>query len=399
MKLHYFDMPGRAECLRLLLTHAGVRFEDYRIAVNDWPKHKSKYELKQLPVLEIDGKSYCQNIAILEYLGIKYKYLSEDGDKLARVMMVVNTLEEFLVKARAAVSPYSFVDDQSKPGLLEAVIKTDGPLFLGTLEKMLKENTCQDFIVGNKYTIADFYLLGAYRRLMIEDFFRKPYYTLFCEKHPDLKAYLDKRLKDFCSCFGQCKLKLYYFDTTGRAEMIRMLLKNMKIPFEDVRIKHEEWEKEKVRFEMQQLPVLECESCDVKLGQTDAIMHWLGKKCGLIPKNAEKFYKMLWWCNTAKDIMEGCVKSYMPIPEDKKKEILRAFYDNSVPVLLKAMEERLKSNKSQECLVGRGHTVADFYVTGVWRGVVNGGGFKEVRDQVLNYPILSKYLEQKDKEF
>eukprot|EP00826_Nyctotherus_ovalis_P031938 TRINITY_DN2572_c0_g2_i6.p2 TRINITY_DN2572_c0_g2~~TRINITY_DN2572_c0_g2_i6.p2 ORF type:complete len:106 (+),score=34.19 TRINITY_DN2572_c0_g2_i6:72-389(+) len=104
-------------------------------------------------------------------------------------------------------------------------------------------------------------------------------------------------------------------------------------------------------------------------------------------------------CIRDRDIMEGCVKSYMPIPEDKKKEILRAFYDNSVPVLLKAMEERLKSNKSQECLVGRGHTVADFYVTGVWRGVVNGGGFKEVRDQVLNYPILSKYLEQKDKEF
>eukprot|EP00826_Nyctotherus_ovalis_P031936 TRINITY_DN2572_c0_g2_i4.p1 TRINITY_DN2572_c0_g2~~TRINITY_DN2572_c0_g2_i4.p1 ORF type:complete len:399 (+),score=114.11 TRINITY_DN2572_c0_g2_i4:146-1342(+) len=398
MKLHYFDMQGKGECIRLLLAHAGVKFEDFRIAFKDWPQLKDKYELKQIPVLEIDGRTYSQSVAILEYLGVKYKYMPKDPSTLAKVVFAVETAGDFLAKGFLAAFFMSPLDAESKAVAADKLVKVDGPLYLGALEKLLKENSSQEYIVGDKYTIADFYLLGAYRRFLMEDWF-KPFCTPLFASHPVLKAYLDKRMKDFCSCFGQCKLKLYYFDTTGRAEMIRMLLKNMKIPFEDVRIKHEEWEKEKVRFEMQQLPVLECESCDVKLGQTDAIMHWLGKKCGLIPKNAEKFYKMLWWCNTAKDIMEGCVKSYMPIPEDKKKEILRAFYDNSVPVLLKAMEERLKSNKSQECLVGRGHTVADFYVTGVWRGVVNGGGFKEVRDQVLNYPILSKYLEQKDKEF
>jgi glutathione S-transferase len=144
--------------------------------------------------------------------------------------------------------------------------------------------------------------------------------------------------------------------------------------------------------------MIEYEICGAKLGQMDTIMHWLGKRFCLVPKKDENFYKMLWWCNTVKDIIEGCMKSYLPIPEDKKKEILKAFYEKQLPVLLQGMEERLKSNKSQEYLVGRRNTVADFYLIGAWRGFMNSGEFNEVKDQASKFPTLLKYIEKKDKE-
>jgi glutathione S-transferase len=57
---------------RLLLNHAGVKFEDIRFTMESWPELKDKFELKQVPVLEDNGKMYCQMNAILEYLGKKY---------------------------------------------------------------------------------------------------------------------------------------------------------------------------------------------------------------------------------------------------------------------------------------------------------------------------------------
>lgn len=352
-------------------------------------------------MLEVDGKQYCQTDAILEFLGAKYKYIPKNFGLFSKVIYVINTLGDFIQKAYAAISNLSPFDEKARAEMLPKVTKEIGPRFLGAIEKVLKENPCKEYIVGNKYTIADFYMLGFYRTLIKDENFRKPFYDYFIKTHPDLNAYLEKRMKDFACYYGEGKLKLYYFDLPGRAEMIRMLLKFVKAPFEDIRMTSDQWGKEKAsgKFPLQQLPVLTCEATGMTLAQTDAIMHWLGKKFNLLPKKAEKFYRVLWWCNTAKDILEGCMRTYLPIPEEKKKEILKAFYENSVPVFLRAMEQRLTENKSQEFLVGRKNTIADFYLLGVYRGVIMSGQFNEIKDQLAKYPTLLKYLQLKDKQF
>jgi prostaglandin-H2 D-isomerase / glutathione transferase len=60
IKLHYLDIYARAECIRLLLTHAKVPFEDIRYKFEDFPKLKQSGNLEfgQLPVLEVDGKFF-----------------------------------------------------------------------------------------------------------------------------------------------------------------------------------------------------------------------------------------------------------------------------------------------------------------------------------------------------
>lgn len=39
--VYYFNIKGRGEIVRLMLTAAGVDFEDHRVQGEEWPKLKS----------------------------------------------------------------------------------------------------------------------------------------------------------------------------------------------------------------------------------------------------------------------------------------------------------------------------------------------------------------------
>lgn len=41
IKLFYFDMPGRAGAIRMILDYAGITFDDVRIGRDDWSKVKT----------------------------------------------------------------------------------------------------------------------------------------------------------------------------------------------------------------------------------------------------------------------------------------------------------------------------------------------------------------------
>lgn len=82
MKLYYFDVYGRAEPIRMLLNHAKVEFEDIRLTEEDFAKLKREgtvpMEFGQVPVLEYEGKHYCQTQAIIRALGKFHGYYPED---------------------------------------------------------------------------------------------------------------------------------------------------------------------------------------------------------------------------------------------------------------------------------------------------------------------------------
>ena len=80
--LHYFDIYGRAEAIRFLLTHAKVEFEDVLVSREQLVEYKASglAEFGQLPVLERDGHKLAQSWSILRYLGTQLGYYPADAE-------------------------------------------------------------------------------------------------------------------------------------------------------------------------------------------------------------------------------------------------------------------------------------------------------------------------------
>ena len=67
--LHYFEVNGRAAISRAILSYAKADWTNDLVKNEDWPKLKKSglCEFEQLPVLEVDGKKYCESNAIHLY--------------------------------------------------------------------------------------------------------------------------------------------------------------------------------------------------------------------------------------------------------------------------------------------------------------------------------------------
>lgn len=402
MKLYYFPGPGRAEAIRLLLTHAGKKFQDIRFTEEEWKGQKEKFELKQLPVLDYKGKLLSQSYAILEFLGAKYGYLPKCYEKLYQCMFIMNTTEDLFMKAYMAAGQRSPLDPKAKEEAIKKLKEVDAPIFLGAVTKRLKENKTQDFLVGKKYTIADFYVLGLFVNMTTVPEFKAAFEVDLAKKYPELWAYCEKRMIDFNLYYKKCKPQLYYFPMKGRAEMVRLLMRYLKVPFDDIAIPQDKWPAEKMsgKFELGQLPVLKCSACKLELCQTDAIMHRLSMRAGLLPvRKPKKLYDVIWFCNSAKDVMEGITRvAFAPVPPEKKEEMKKEFLGKAA-VFFGAMEEKLKVNKTQVYLVGKGMTMADIYLLGAIEGFFFAPFIAELKPLFLKYPTLAKYYETRIKDF
>src|SRR4051794_10670016 len=100
MKLYYFDVYGRGEAIRALLSLAKVPFEDVRLDYEKFMKLKSegKFEFGQIPVLENNGKQYNQTNSVLRYLGKQYGYYPTDNELAWKVDSSCDALADFMNK-------------------------------------------------------------------------------------------------------------------------------------------------------------------------------------------------------------------------------------------------------------------------------------------------------------
>lgn len=93
-ELLYFDLPGRAEAIRVMLHAAGIPFEDKRFGFKDWPELKPSTPLGSVPTLKIGATTYCQSFALARYAAKKAGYYPEDAMEALKVDEMMDTIND-----------------------------------------------------------------------------------------------------------------------------------------------------------------------------------------------------------------------------------------------------------------------------------------------------------------
>ena len=179
MKLYYFNIYGRAESIRFLLSHAKVEYEEVDAGPIMADLKKDKLEFGQVPLLETsEGHRFVQSWAILRYLGRTYGYYPNDAELAWKIDSTIDAVEDYIV----AYFKYNFeMHEEKKAVFKEAWLKLL-PIWVAAIEKRLEANGGK-YIAGDKITIADFALAYVAFGLFMND--DNPHYreTLDIIKH------------------------------------------------------------------------------------------------------------------------------------------------------------------------------------------------------------------------
>ena len=192
--MYYFPFYGRVEVLAQLLSHAKADWEFVPVERDQVAKYKEegKSEFGQFPIAEINGKFYAQTDAILRLLGRKHGYYPEDPEKAFLVDSAIDGYKDVISK----LYQLHFEQDMEKK-------KQGGADFLGkvlpgyftVIEKRLTANGNNGYFIGEKFTIADFYVGSFLTNFPYnEKFEQNEHFREVVEKFPAVKKFADNYL-------------------------------------------------------------------------------------------------------------------------------------------------------------------------------------------------------------
>ncbi|CAB3406493.1 unnamed protein product [Caenorhabditis bovis] len=197
--------------------------------------------------------------------------------------------------------------------------------------------------------------------------------------------------------------KLYYFDSRGRAEPIRLMFHYLGVDFEDVRMSMEEFAESKDKAPMRQLPYLEMDGGKTVLCQTLTICRYLAKSI-----NPDRWFggatktdsaKVDMFADAFADIFNFAM-SAVYAPTHVKDEML-ANFSATIRDRLKTQENLLRRSRG-EFFVGKTPHWCDIYILGVLEALdqLEDGLLDELhilREYYLrmrNLPELKEYIDQ-----
>jgi len=153
--------------------------------------------------------------------------------------------------------------------------------------------------------------------------------------------------------------KLYYFDLRALAEPIRLVFVQAGIPFEDVRIKHEDWPQYKDKMSFGQMPVLEVDG--KQLTQSMSILRYVARKYGLEADDEWDRAVGDELATSWLDMQARSIGAWMETDKELQKQKFQQLIDEFVKPRLKIMDGYIAKSPSG-FLAGNKVTWADFFV-------------------------------------
>ena len=154
--LHYFGFNGRGAVPRAILSYAKADWTNHLIKQEEWPKIKKSglCEFEQLPVLEVNGKKYCECQAISLYLGETFDLLGKDVEENYQINNLLLTTDDFA----PLIFQLVFCKDEVKKAELKRKTEEKFKFYLSKFEKRYVELGKNKYFLGDKFTLADIYL-------------------------------------------------------------------------------------------------------------------------------------------------------------------------------------------------------------------------------------------------
>ena len=151
--LHYFGGNGRAAIARAILTYVKADWTNDIIKREDWPKIKTSglCEYEQVPVLEVDGRKYCESHAINLYLAQVFDLMGKDVEENYQITNVLMAFEDFM----KPIGEVRHNQDETKKEELKKKAEEKLKFFFGKFEKKYVDLGKGKYFMGDKFTLAD----------------------------------------------------------------------------------------------------------------------------------------------------------------------------------------------------------------------------------------------------
>jgi len=150
--------------------------------------------------------------------------------------------------------------------------------------------------------------------------------------------------------------KVHYFNSRGKAEVIRFLLVAAEQKFEDIRVEKEKWPELKPKTPTGVLPYVETPENQV-LVQSGAIARLLAKKYNFYGKTENEFYLVERALAQIEDISSELIKIFHA-PEATREASFKEFGEGKGKLLVKTLVKFIEEGKTG-FFAGSAPTVAD----------------------------------------